>query len=202
MKQDRIRWNAKFDTQREMGDPSPWVAEMYTMSPGPRALDLAAGLGRNAVFLARQGLEVLAMDLADKAMDSLKAHKLSNIFPVQADLDTFPLRQTSFDLVVCCHFLDRRLFPYIQECLRPGGIMLYESAMESDQPAVNQPGNRDYLFRTNELLHTFLSMRIISYEEKVVQGAQENGQKRVLARIAAQKGWTGDAALVRHTRFP
>lgn len=198
MKQDRLRWNAKFDTQREIGDPSPWVAKMYKMSPGSRALDLAAGLGRNAVFLARQGLEVLALDLADKAMDSLKAHKLSNIFPVQADLDTFPLRQTSFDLIVCCHFLDRRLFPYIKECLRPGGIVLYESAMESDQPAVNQPGNRDYLFRTNELLHSFLSMRIISYEERVFAEAEECGQKKVVARIAAQKGWTGDAPLVRN----
>lgn len=197
MKKDRIRWNAKFDAQREVGDPSPWVQAMYKMSPGPRALDLAAGLGRNAVFLAGRGFEVLALDLADKAMDSLKSQRLSSIFPVQADLDTFPLRQGRFDLVICCHFLDRRLFPYMKECLRPGGIVLYESAMESDQPAVNQPGNRDYLFRTNELLHAFLSMRIISYEERVLEESRGSGQKRVVAQIAAQKGWTGDAPLAK-----
>ncbi|MDZ7761121.1 MAG: methyltransferase domain-containing protein [Desulfovermiculus sp.] len=197
MKQDRIRWNEKFDAQRGMGDPSPWVQSMYKTAPGRRALDLTAGLGRNAVFLARQGFDVMALDLADRAMESLKAHNLPNIFPVQADLDTFPVRQESFDLVICCHFLDRRLFPYIQESLKLGGILLYESALESDQPLTNQPRNRDYLLRTNELLHVFLCMRIISYQESVFEEAKGSGEKRALARVAAQKGWTGDEPLVR-----
>lgn len=199
MKQDRMRWNAKFDAQRDMGDTSQWVKSMYKMAPGPTVLDLAAGQGRNAVFLARQGFKVLALDLSDKAVHGLKAQNLPGLVPVQADLDTFPLRGECFDLIVCCLFLDRRLFPYIKESLKPGGILLYESAMESDQPLINQPGNRDYLFRTNELLHSFLSLRIISYQEVVFRdGKGGDGQKRAIARLAAQKGWTGDAPLVRN----
>jgi SAM-dependent methyltransferase len=131
-------------------------------------------------------------------VQSLKAHNLPGLVPVQADLDTYPLRGESFDLIVCCFFLDRRLFPYIKESLKPGGILLYESAMESDQPSINQPGNRDYLFRTNELLHSFLGLRIISYQEVVFRDAKGDGQNRVVARLAAQKGWTGDAPLVRN----
>jgi SAM-dependent methyltransferase len=198
MKQDRIRWNRKFDSKQEMGETSQWVQDMYTMAPGPVVLDLAAGQGRNGAFLARQGYEVLALDLSDRAIQSLKAHNLPGLVPVQADLDTYPLRGESFDLIVCCFFLDRRLFPYIKESLKPGGILLYESAMESDQPSINQPGNRDYLFRTNELLHSFLGLRIISYQEVVFRDAKGDGQNRVVARLAAQKGWTGDAPLVRN----
>jgi len=198
MKQDRIRWNRKFDSKQEMGETSQWVQDMYRMAPGPIVLDLAAGQGRNAAFLARQGYEVLALDLSDRAVQSLKAHNLPGLVPVQADLDTYPLRGESFDLIVCCFFLDRRLFPYIKESLKPGGILLYESAMESDQPSINQPGNRDYLFRTNELLHSFLGLRIISYQEVVFRDAKGDGQNRVVARLAAQKGWTGDAPLVRN----
>jgi SAM-dependent methyltransferase len=198
MKEDRIRWNRKFDSKQEMGETSLWVQDMYRMAPGPIVLDLAAGQGRNAAFLARQGYEVLALDLSDRAVQSLKAHNLPGLVPVQADLDTYPLRGESFDLIVCCFFLDRRLFPYIKESLKPGGILLYESAMESDQPSINQPGNRDYLFRTNELLHSFLGLRIISYQEVVFRDAKGDGQNRVVARLAAQKGWTGDAPLVRN----
>ncbi|MFP4035706.1 MAG: class I SAM-dependent methyltransferase [Desulfovermiculus sp.] len=199
MKQDRERWNAKFDDQRDMGEASQWVQNMHKMAPGPTVLDLAAGQGRNAAFLARQGYKVLALDLSDRAVHRLKAHNIPGLVPVQADLDTFPLREGSFDLIVCCFFLDRRLFPFIKEGLKPGGILLYESAMESDQPSISQPGNRDYLFRTNELLHSFLSLRIISYQEVVFRDGKGDGQNRVVARLAAQKGWTGDAPLVRNS---
>ena len=194
MKEDRTRWNAKFMDRDKDGEPSSWVVTMCMAAPGKRALDLAAGMGRNAAFLAGQGFEVLALDLADKAVRSLKAQNMSGLFPVQADLDDYPLRPESFDLIVCCMFLDRKLFPSIVESLRSGGIVLYETAMESDLPGMKQISNRNYLLRTNELLHMFFRLRILSYQEVAVPDDKEGG-KKVIARLAAQKGWTGDVPL-------
>ncbi|WP_051564656.1 class I SAM-dependent methyltransferase [Desulfovermiculus halophilus] len=195
MHKDRVRWNAKFEDQRELGEPSSWIVDMHAMAPGPRALDLAAGRGRNSVFLAGQGFEVLALDVADRAVRALKNHSIPGIFPVQADTDRLCLHPDSFDLIVCCNFLDRRLFPTITESLKMGGILLYETAMESDLAKSGQPMNRDYLLRANELLHVFWGLRIVAYQEAVIAEGP-SVDPRVVARLAAQKGWTGDRCLI------
>ena len=195
MKQDRNRWNEKFQADKGMGEPSSLVTRFCRMAPGNLALDLAAGAGRNALFLAQQGFRVVAVDLADEAINRLRGLGNPNIFPVQADLDTFSIREGRFDLVVCCNFLDRRLFPCLREGLKPAGILLYESFKQTDLDSVDQPRNPDYLLRTNELLHVFLSMRIVSYEEALLEGGDFPGSKKVVARLAAQKGWVGDRVL-------
>jgi hypothetical protein len=76
-----------------------------------------------------------------------------------------------------------------------GGILLYETAMESDQTKTGQPMNRDYLLRANELLHVFWGLRIVAYQEAAVEEDLSTGP-RVVARLAAQKGWTGDRCLI------
>ncbi len=197
MKQDRTRWNRKYDEDREMGPPSSLATKFCHTAPGRLVLDLAAGTGRNALYLARQGFQVVAVDLADEAMRRLQALHEPNIFPVQADLDTFALRENRFDCILCCFFLDRRLFPSIRESLKPGGILLFESARETDQPQVNQPRNRNYLLRTNELLQAFLGLRILYYEEALEKDHHGRGEIRSLARLVAQKGWRGDEALIK-----
>ncbi len=199
MKQDRDRWNKKFKQGQDLGHPSTLVSDFYQMALGNKALDLAAGTGHNAIFLARLGFWVVAVDLSDEAIRRLKDLKHPYISPVQADLDTFPLRAEFFDLVICCNFLDRRLFPYLQESLKPEGLLIYESAKETDLDLIDQPRNRDYLLRTNELLHSFLGMRILYYQEIIAEGKCDPGKKRVLARLVAQKAWIGDKVLANNT---
>jgi SAM-dependent methyltransferase len=197
MKEDRTRWNQKFQEDRARGEPSTLVTGYCRMAPGKTALDLAAGTGRNAFFLAEQGFHVLAADLADEALNRLREPGHPNVFPVQADLDSSPFRAGVFDLIVCCNFLDRRLLPNLREGLRPDGILLYESFKQSDLDSLDQPGNPDYLLRTNELLHVFLRMRVVYYEEVLLPAEHRSGP-RVLARLAAQNGWGGDQALAGH----
>ncbi len=197
MKQDRIRWNQKLKEDRPRGEPSSLVTGYCRMAPGKTALDLAAGTGRNTFYLAGQGFHVVAVDLADEALHRLRNPVHPNVFPVQADLDSYPFQSGVFDLIVCCNFLDRRLLPKLRESLRSGGILLYESFKQTDLDGLDQPGNPDYLLRTNELLHSFLSLRILYYEEMLVTGRDKPDQARVLARLAAQQGWLGDQALAR-----
>ena len=196
MHQDRIRWNAKYEDGKGMGLPSALVQNYHRLAPGPIVLDVAAGTGRNALFLAEQGYQVMALDVADVAVHRLRDLGHSRIAPVQADLDIYPLRESCFDLIVCSYFLDRTRFPSVYESLRPGGILLYETAKDSDVPSLNQPGNRDYLLRTNELLHSFLRMRIVYYEEAVFVDPGDPEKRRCQVSLAAQKGWTGDQALL------
>ena len=59
MKQDRIKWNEKYRKESYPTDVASVVKKFYYLAPGKKALDIAAGNGRNAVFLAHKGLSLI-----------------------------------------------------------------------------------------------------------------------------------------------
>lgn len=164
MLQDRLKWNEKYQSQSYPDKPAAIVKVNANLARGKNALDIAAGNGRNALFLARQGFVVDAVDIADTGLAQF-AGKHSGIQPICADLDDYDIRANRYDLIVNIKYLNRRLFPYIREGLAPGGVLIFETFLESQHPAMDQPGCRDYLLRENELLHSFLSLRIVCYKE-------------------------------------
>ncbi len=187
MHTDRSRWNQKFAKDQIAGQrPSSLLQAHYALTTGNIALDIAAGLGRNAEFLAEQGFQVLALDISDTAAKQLGTLGLPGIQPVQIDLDLFRPPAERFDLIVNCKFLDRRLSPYLQESLRPGGVLIFESSLKCALPEVDQPGNPDFLLRPNELLHLFLGLQVVYYEEALITD-ELSGNKTNLARLVALK---------------
>lgn len=99
--------------------------------PGRRALELACGLGRDAVWLAEQGWTVDAVDISFTALRLgralLHSRGAVGVNFVQADLDHFPVPRGRYDLVCVFRFLDRQLFAAIREAVRPGGLVIYET---------------------------------------------------------------------------
>jgi SAM-dependent methyltransferase len=187
MLKDRKRWNQKYAHGAEAGQQSSSLLQEYwQLAPGDKALDLAAGLGRNAEFLARHGFQVLALDISDTAVRELKNLGQAGIQPVQLDLDAFRPAEKSLDLILNCKFLDRRLAPYLREALKPGGLLIFESSLESSRPEVQQPSNRDFLLRPQELLHLFLDLHIIYYQETLLLDEQ-TCKHASLARLVGLK---------------
>ena len=76
---------------------------------------------------------------------------------------TFPRER--YDLIVNTLYLNRRLFPQIGEGLRPGGLLIFETLLEPPGGAGHGERCRDYFLKPNELLHGFLSLRILHYRE-------------------------------------
>ena len=72
MIEDKIRWNEKYKNDSFPNEPSDLVKKFYTLSRGKKALDIAAGLGRNSIFLAQKGFYVDAIDISDVAVEKLK----------------------------------------------------------------------------------------------------------------------------------
>lgn len=181
MLQDRIKWNEKYHCQNYHDDPAEIVTQYAELAGGKKALDIAAGNGRNAVFLAGQGFVVDAVDIADRGLVQF-AGKHAGIHPICADLDDYVIAENRYDLIVNIKYLNRRLYPHIREGLAPGGVLIFETYLESQQPSSDQPGCRDYLLRENELLHAFLSLQIIHYNE-----AKDNADSGT-ARLASLVG--------------
>jgi SAM-dependent methyltransferase len=184
VRKDRIKWNAKYRQHAYPTEVSGIVKDFYHLASGSTALDIAAGSGRNSLFLAEQGFCVDAVDVSDAGL-ALFAGRHSAIRPICADLDTSDIPAGRYDLVVNILYLNRRLFPQIREGLKPGGLLIFESLIEAPGRANDSGHCRDYLLRENELLHAFLSMRVIYYREERSSGPDES--KPLASLVAVRK---------------
>jgi tellurite methyltransferase len=136
------------------------------------ALDLACGLGANAVFLAESGLAVTAWDISFVAIDKLKAYALQqglNINACQEKIMAANFSQCSFDVIVVSRFLDRTLSDAIIGALKPDGLLFYQT-FTREKISPEPPNNPDYLLTENELLTLFSPLRLIFYRENALIG--------------------------------
>ena len=147
--------------------PAPFLVEHASLLAPGRTVDLAAGSGRNAVFLASRGHRVLAVDVSRRALQTLR-QRAPAIDSVQVDLDRPCFRPASVDNVVCVNFLDRRLFPEILGWIRPGGVLLYDTFL-IDQRTVGHPRNPAFLLERGELLERLSGERVLRYREGAVR---------------------------------
>jgi SAM-dependent methyltransferase len=180
---DRRKWNEKYRRQDYPAEPAAVVKEFCRLAPGRRALDIAAGNGRNSLYLAGQGFRVDAVDISDAGL-AMFAGRHPAIRIVCADLDSFDIPAARYDLIVDVLYLNRRLFPQICEGLAPGGLVIFETLVVSPGGAADEGHCRDYLLRANELLHAFLSLNVIYYREAGEPGREG---ERIMAALVAEK---------------
>ena len=141
------------------------------------ALDLACGLGGNAIFLAELGLAVTALDSSFVAIDKLKTFSVQrglNINACQEKIVAESFTECSFDIIVVSRFLDRTLSDAIIDALKPDGLLFYQTfTREKTNP--KPPNNPDYLLNENELLTLFSPLRVIFYRENALIGEHQRG---------------------------
>lgn len=145
-------------------EPSTIIIDYCPLASVGNALDIACGNGRNSIFLAERGFYVDAVDISPVATSQL-AGKHVNVNTICTDLDTWAVPPNRYELIINIRFLDRRLFPMIQEGLRPGGVLIFESFLNGVKDA--------YCLKQNELLRAFPSLRVVYYEEKKIDPSEK-----------------------------
>src|SRR5688572_26245550 len=121
----RTKWNERH-AAGQVVDATPCAALRdfaHLLPKTGKALDVACGLGGNAVFLARSGLETLGVDFADVAVEKLNAYaeeQTLNLRAEQADLGPGSLKPGSFDVIVVAYFLDRAMSSTLMQAVRSG----------------------------------------------------------------------------------
>src|SRR3989339_648391 len=182
---DKIFWDKKYETEAYIfgKEPVEFLREHIDILPGGKALDIAMGEGRNAVFLAKNGFDVDGCDISETAIK--KAQELAkensvNINAFVADLETYKLPENTYDVIACFYYLQRDLIPQIKQALKPGGMIIYETyTIENWERGLEGPKNKDYLLKSNELLNFFRDLKIIYYRELVL-----NNKKAIPSLIA------------------
>ena len=190
MRTDQNRWDKRFGKKEfALGkEPNPFLKKHIHLLPRGKALDIAAGEGRNAIYLAQNGFDVDAVDISEKGLK--KAQKLArekgvkiNTFLV--DLDQYQIEKERYDLVANFYFLKRRLIPRIKKGLKKGGKVIFETyILEHRTLGVGGPKQAKYFLKPNEPLSLFKGLRILFYREGVFR---EGGRRKAVASLIAEK---------------
>jgi SAM-dependent methyltransferase len=162
--------------------PSSWVARWAALvRPGGEVLDVACGTGRHARHLARLGFEVHAVD-RDL---SLFADAPANVMRLEADLEggPWPYPGRRFDGIVVTNYLHRALLPVLAGSLERGGVLIYETFAHGNE-RFGKPSNPAFLLAPGELLEAVRgTLRVIAYEDLVVQEPRPAAVQRICARL-------------------
>jgi len=151
-----------------------------------QALDLACGLGANALLMAEHGLDVCAWDRSPVAIERLQSAAAAQGLNVAAsvrDVAQEPPVAASFDVIVVTHFLDRALFPALLAALRPGGLLFYQTFTTERIEGLDTPSNPDFVLAPSELLHLCQPLRILAYREDGLAGDLTQGMRACAACV-------------------
>ena len=164
------RWNRRYrDSLAERTgprDPHPFLPDRATLLPvAGGALDIACGLGRNSLWLARRGLEVTAVDGSSVACEHLAALAASlglSIDVLCRELERDELPAGPYDVIVNTLYLQRTLVPRIDQILAAGGLLLFTTYLES---GVADRAAPRFGLKPGELASLFPRLETLSYEE-------------------------------------
>ena len=193
----KARWDERYDRDMYIygKEPAAFLKEKIDGLKKGKALVLAMGEGRNAVYLAQNGFDVTGVDISDVAIEKtnrLAEERSTTVNAVVADLTDYDMGKAQFDLITKFYYYEPSIFPQVIEALEPGGMFILEQFsidhLKYRETSSFGPRNPDYLIKPNELLEHFNSLRILYYEDTVVEldEGMHKGTAAVI-RLIAQK---------------
>ncbi len=170
-------------------DPSPVLCRYLESCPDGRALDVAAGTGRNAVFLATEGYRVDAIDQSREGLRVAREHArdrgvADRTHWIQADVGSYEFPPATYDLVTVSFYRAVDRFPDITEALSPGGVLFVQHHLRSDDPVDVGPSGDRYRFAANELLHACLDLTVLYYSERTE--VRDDSRRSAVAEVVAR----------------
>lgn len=199
-------WHTRFQAENYVygKEPNVFLSEMHKkLQLNGDALAIAEGEGRNAVFLAEQGMNVTAWDYAESGLVKTKmlaGERGVKVHTKLVDLNEASWEKNRWDELVCVfgHFpmeLRRKTLQAVKEAVKPGGYYLTEVYSHHQIP-YNSGGPRDssLLYKPEEFLQTFADWRITHFFMGEIvrhEGELHNGLAHVI-QFVGQKPVAGE----------
>ncbi len=166
---DRTRWNRRFLEEGWSSEPSPFLVSQDAVLPRRgRALDVAGGPGRNALWLADRGLDTTMLDISDVALEMAEraAKELGlNVELINTDLEKAAIPEGPWDVVVCFNYLHRPLLSTLASLLAPDGLLVLELATRTNLERHERPP-RQFLLEEGEILTLLPGLELLEYHER------------------------------------
>lgn len=197
-------WNARFESEAYVFGtrPSAFIFDnAHVIRPGSRVLVPADGEGRNSVYLAELGHQVVATDIAEKGL--AKARKLADARGVRVDfrhidLQGWPWPVSEFDAVAAIFiqfappaFRDE-IFAGMKLTVRPGGVaLLHGYTPKQLEYGTGGPSSVEQLYTEDLLRAAFADweiLRLAAYERDLDEGEGHKGRSAIIDLIARRPG--------------
>jgi len=175
------------------------AAQRSLLKPGQRALAVADGEGRNGVWLAEQGLDVLSVEYSVPAVEKAKRlaqeRGVSLVFEV-ADVLDWGWPQQAYD-VVAAIFVQfatpeqrTRLFAHMQAALKPGGLLILQGYTPKQiEYKTGGPSAVENMYTEDLLRASFVDMKILhlaEHEEFITEGTKHYGMSALIDLVAVK----------------
>ncbi len=175
-------------------EPNAFLVKMLPRMQKGKVLDVAMGEGTNAVYLAQKEYKVKGFDISKTAIERSKSLARETGVDIDAnfaDLDLFLMGLLEYDSIIMTYFKPTvtRYYNSIISALKQGGTLLVHSYSNAEMTeAIGKgEGYRDYFFSANELLRNLQGLRILFYQEGLIDGHH-------VVQCLAQKPVDKDAA--------
>lgn len=176
-------WDEKWSQKRNGASAvCHWLVKYQDQLAGGQALDVACGLGQNAIWLAQRGFEVDAADISPVALAraQVEAERAGvQINFIQTDLNNAIWPVNTYNVIVVRRFLERSLWPVLRQALAPGGWLFYETF--NQRKHITQRDFPDaFLLEDGELTQAFSRLRII-------EAGDQGGEHEEVSWIVCRK---------------
>jgi 2-polyprenyl-3-methyl-5-hydroxy-6-metoxy-1,4-benzoquinol methylase len=195
----RQQWNQRFAADDYVFGTAPnqfLAAQKHLLRRGDTALAVADGEGRNGVFLAEQGLDVLSVDLAEKGIDKARRLAASRGVPLRiehADIFAWEPGQ-SFDVIagIFIQFATppqrTALFAKFVEWLKPGATLILQGYRpEQIAYATGGPRQAENLYTADMLRSAFAALTIVhlrEHDDVILEGNGHAGMSALIDLVA------------------
>lgn len=182
---DRSAWDKTYSREEYVfgKEPAKFLADNVFRLPKGRALDIAMGEGRNAVFLAKKGFLVEGVDISRVGIRKAQALAAENgvkIETINADLNDYRIKPDSYSVIANFYYYQPSLFPQMKAGLVPGGVIIFESYTVAQlKTKGKEKWPEKFLLKPGELKAAFADFEIVHYSEGM---DGDNAVARLIAR--------------------
>ncbi len=187
-KQDRIKWNQRYaEDSYQKNNPVTLVEDWLPRIPVGKALDVACGAGRNAIFLAQAGYRVDAIDISLEGLNQARQKAESqglSINWIEHDLDQAFQFDADYDLIIVLWYVDLALITRLCDCLAAGGYLVCEEHLITDREVIG-PTSSNYRVAPGDLREAVSGVDVLLYEESIELNSE--GDQVASARMVTRK---------------
>ena len=194
-------WNERFNKEEFIfgKEPNEYLVEQTGkyLKSGNKVLCIADGEGRNGIWLAKQGMQVVGFDASNIALAKAKQFAKENQVQVEysfSDTDSFAWHANTYDAVIgiFIQFADpvmrERIFQKTYESLKPGGIFILQGYTPKQlEYKTGGPSLIEHLY-TEEMIRDLAKLfdirELSIYEKELSEGARHTGMSALLGLVA------------------